>query len=380
MQWPARSLTFVFIATSLALVTACGIAGAQRTVSAATSTATPTAQPTPSTSPSITPTGFVPSPPQAAITTFPILASDSGDTVIQVRLGPDGAMWFTTGGIGPGALGTITTAGVFTTWPLPWPGGSVSDFTFGDGFLWSIENHGVNDAFIGKWTLTGTLVQEFPIPGTDYAIVWGPDGALWFSGATLSGMDFSSAFIGRMTVQGVVTQYAMPDGDDIAGGLTTGPDGAIWFSEVAGIGVGRVTTSGVITEYTVPGGGDFAPTVETHTIVAGPDGALWSISKGELTRVTSDGAVTVFPASEPSSISTNPDGDMWFLGNDPGTHDPAVLRMTTDGATTADYPLDGTPGITLGDPAGITTGADGMLWFGDGNAIARLDPSIPPTT
>jgi virginiamycin B lyase len=289
-------------------------------------------------------------------------------------------MWFTIEGMGPGALGTITTTGVVTTWPLPWAGGSVNDFTFGDGFLWSIDVHGVNDSFIGKWTLTGTLVHEFPIPGTDYAITWGPDGALWFSGATLSGMEFSSSFIGRMTVQGAVIQYAMPDGDDIAGCLTTGPDGALWFSQFAGIGVGRVTTSGGITEYTVPGGSDFGPSEPNHTIVTGPDGALWSISKGELSRMTSDGAVTVFPEAAPSSISTNPDGDMWLVGNDPGTFNRAVLRMTTGGATTADYPLDGTPGIAFGDPVSIITGADGMLWFGDGNAIARLDPSIPPTT
>jgi virginiamycin B lyase len=400
MSWSAQSPAVLLIAASLAVVTACGAAttttstapttgspsGAatgQPSSSPSPSAQTPTAAldtPTPSAIPSNSPIGFVPAPPQAAIAVYPI-TSNLADSVAHVRLGPDGAMWFTMGGMAPGALGRITTAGVITTWPLPWAGGDIHDFTFGDGFLWSIDVHTLNDSFIGKWTLTGALVQEFPIPATGYAITWGADGALWFSGSDVSGMDLSNSFIGRMTVPGVVTQYPMPDGSDLAGDMTIGPDGAIWFSELPGSSVGEVTTSGVITEYTVPGGANAGgPTSGNQTIVVGSDGALWSISTGEVTRVTTDGIVTVFPAAVPSSISTNADGDIWFLGNDPGTFNRAVLRMTTGGSTIADYPLDGTPGIEYGDPSGIITGADGMIWFGDGTAIARLDPSVPPTS
>jgi virginiamycin B lyase len=190
----------------------------------------------------------------------------------------------------------ITTAGVITTWALPRSAGTIDTFTFGAGFLWSVDYHALNDSFVGRWTLTGTLVKEFPVPETAYAIAWGSDGALWFSDANVSGMELSNSFIGRMTVQGVVTQYSLPDENALAGDFVTGPD-----------------------------------------------------------------------------------GDIWFLGDKPGTFDGAVLAMTTGGTTTADYPVDGTPGIADGSPTVIATGADGMIWFGDGNAIARLNPSIPPT-
>jgi virginiamycin B lyase len=272
----------------------------------------------------------------------------------------------------------MTTAGIFTTWPLPWSAADIEDFTLGDRFLWSVDYHDLDDTFIGKWTLTGTLVKEFPIPSYGFAIAWGPDGALWFRGATAAGMDVSNSFIGRMTVAGVVTTFPMPDGSDIAGAMTTGPDGAIWFSEDPGGNVGRVTTSGVITEYAVPGGVNEAPIAYNQTIVVGPDGALWAIVDGEVARVTTAGAVTVVPAAMPTSISTNPDGDIWFLGDDGSSR--AVTSMTTVGSTTADYRLDGTQGLTDQDPTVIISGPDNMIWFAAGDAIARLDPSIPPTT
>ena len=89
--------------------------------------------------------------------------------------------------------------------------------------------------YIGQWTLTGTLLREFPVPWIAYAITWGPDGALWFSGAQVSGMDLSSSYVARMTVHGAVTTYSLPDTSDLAGDLTVGPDGNIWFSEYPGI-------------------------------------------------------------------------------------------------------------------------------------------------
>jgi virginiamycin B lyase len=34
--------------------------------------------------------------------------------------------------------------------------------------------------------------------------------------------------------------------------ITTGPDGALWFTDGTGLRVGRITTDGVITEFPIP--------------------------------------------------------------------------------------------------------------------------------
>ena len=220
------------------------------TVPFATPLATPaqaTLSPTPTDPPTSSPTPSPSPAPQAAVTLYSIATYSS---VAHLHLGPDGALWFTTEGMGSNEFGKITTAGVVTTWPLPWAsgGGDMSDFTFGGGFLWSTDVHGLNDSYIGQWTITGKLVHEFPVPWTAYAITWGPGGTLWFSGALVSGMELDLSYVGSMTVDGVVTTYYLPDTSDLAGGLTAGPDGDIWFSEDPGSHVGRVTTSGAITE------------------------------------------------------------------------------------------------------------------------------------
>ena len=96
-------------------------------------------------------------------------------------------------------------------------------------------------------------------------ITVGADGALWFA-------ETGANQIGRITVDGVVTEYpvptedAMEDGQGIVG---LGPDGAIWFSEDRVNKLGRITPDGTITEVDLPQG--MAPIAE---IVAGADGAL----------------------------------------------------------------------------------------------------------
>jgi virginiamycin B lyase len=310
---------------------------------------------------------------------YPIKPDEfSNSWATHLRPGPDGALWFSMGPVPPGALGRITTAGAVTTWPLPWSGGDLSDFTFGAGYLWSVDFHGLDDSYIGKWSLTGTLLQEFPVPATAVAITWGPDGALWFSGATVSGMDFSDSFVGRMTVQGVVTKYSLPDGSNLAGDLMPGPDGAVWFTELPGSNVGRITTSGSITEYNVPSKASVAPTAGDQTLATGPDGALWAVSNYEVARITTTGRVSVLPPFlEASSIAVDPHGDLWVIVGDLVGGNNALVRATTSGSTIAAYPV----GSTIhGSPTVVTTGPDGMIWFGDQGAIGRLDPSIPPNS
>ena len=114
-------------------------------------------------------------------------------------------------------------------------------------------------------------VTLFPLPSTSYSpehITAGPDGALWFTE--------NSSQIGRITLQGKITEFAVPPYQDEYGridsehpwGITTGPDGHIWFSVENDIG--RITPQGAITENPMP-----APTGPGIELTTGPNHALW---------------------------------------------------------------------------------------------------------
>jgi virginiamycin B lyase len=94
----------------------------------------------------------------------------------------------------------------------------------------------------------------------------------------------------------------------------------MWFTEYGnanGLGnIGRITTNGVITEYPVPNTASNTP----WTIAAGPDGNLWFTDYGggvgAIGRITTNGAITQYATptalSGPLAIAAGPDGNMWF--------------------------------------------------------------------
>ncbi len=186
------------------------------------------------------------------VTEFPVpLESLQG-----IAAGSDGALWFTS----PSAIGRITIAGQFTSYPIPTPNPLAQWITPGpDGALWFTE---LNVDQIGRITTSGVFT-EFPVPpGTlPFGITAGPDGALWYTGET--------AKVGRITTAGVVTQYSVgTTGTDSQ--ITTGSDGALWFSDTAD-SIGRITTAGVITTYPTPTRNN----QQMFGITTGPDGAIW---------------------------------------------------------------------------------------------------------
>jgi virginiamycin B lyase len=126
-----------------------------------------------------------------------------------------------------------------------------------------------------------------------------------------------------MTLQGTVTQFALPvDRDNSAfaqgdspGAITVGPDKALWF--VKSHAIGRITAQGRVTDFPVSTENDS----ELDDITAGPDGALWFTvsSSDQMGRITVGGTITMF--NEPTSYSepgnaniivTGPDGALWF--------------------------------------------------------------------
>jgi streptogramin lyase len=77
-------------------------------------------------------------------------------------------------------------------------------------------------AFPTVSSATETLgpVTEYAVPGGQvFALAWGPDGNLWFTG--------SAGGVGRMTPTGQFSSYAVPNNAGSAY-ITAGPDGNMW--------------------------------------------------------------------------------------------------------------------------------------------------------
>ena len=220
----------------------------------------------------ITPDGTIteyPIPPLISNPDAPVPNSDP----LGIVTGSDGALWFTELAYGNGAIGRITTSGVFTQYPpvvqyTNSPLSSPLGITSGpDGALWFTETGGK----IGRIT-TASIITEYPLPtkGSPTWITSGPDGALWFTDISPNGDN-----IWRVSTAGDFTKFPLPSctpsecsRDPYA--ITSGPDGAMWFTEIGGNNIGRITVGGAITEYPVP-----TPKSNPGRIISGPDGALW---------------------------------------------------------------------------------------------------------
>jgi streptogramin lyase len=302
----------------------------------------------------------------------------------RITTGPDGNIWFTN----PGAnqIGRMTPGGNFTGFPIPSPNSSPIDITPGpDGNLWFTEFEGK----IGRITPSGTITEFSVSPRHAFGITRGPDGALWFIANCCD--PNTPGMIGRITTAGSITYYAAKPGTTPTVGITTGPDGNLWYPVIASNIDGRIqrmAPSGVVT-------GDFPiPTSypDPSRLVAGPDGNIWFTeqgavgasgccqptfpSPGKIGRITPSGQVTEFTTpsqnypsfvSNPAGITAGPDGNLWFteysyLTRDSGVqHGGNKIGRITPSGSISEFPIP-TPyaradGIT-GGPAG-----DGGVYF-----------------
>jgi virginiamycin B lyase len=221
---------------------------------------------------------------------------------------------------------------------------------------------------IGRIAMDGT-VTEYPVPteaSGPWAIALGPDGAMWFT-------EQWAGQIGRIAMDGSVTEYPLPALLRSPTGIALGPDGAMWFTGRAWSRIGRIAADGQVTEFALPGGR--LPTA----IAPGPDGAMWFTAPGSnsIGRITTAGSVTEFaiptPSSLPAGITLGPDGAMWFTeqgGN-------RLARIGADG-TIVEHPLP----TDWSGPSGVAGGPDGNVWFTESSvsAIGRLQLVQPDTT
>jgi len=223
--------------------------------------------------------------------------------------GPDGNLWFPESAAGK--IASITPQGVITELAIPAPGSIGYNMVFGpDGAIWFPES---KDS-IGRITLAGTLTEyAVPlVPNPNWtteqpeAIVIGPDGNVWFT-------DAGGGDIARMSLAGTITQFRLPTRGLGPGSIAIGGDGNLWFGEEA-YHLGRITPSGLITELQLPIGD------QPGRFATAPDGNLWLKvgvgNAGDIVRISRDGVLTKFLISTdnagPMDLAVGPDGKIWF--------------------------------------------------------------------
>jgi streptogramin lyase len=213
-----------------------------------------------------------------AITLFPVLTLNSRP--LGITAGPDGNVWFSLSVANK--VGRITPDGVVTEFSVPTPGASPWEMTLGpDGNIWFSEILGNK---VARMAADGSIT-EFALPNANSApnvISRGPDpnaaqdcvmqrallgplafdlryGStgrsnafgncvaalattenLYFAENGLAGVPGSGNRIGRITTDGLVSEFAIPTPGSGTIGVTRGPDNAVWFTETAANKIGRL--------------------------------------------------------------------------------------------------------------------------------------------
>jgi virginiamycin B lyase len=80
--------------------------------------------------------------------------------------------------------------------------------------------------------------------------------------------------IGRLTKDGQYTQYRLTFLPATPLGITAARDGSVWFTEYSARAIGRLTPQGVLTEWALPSDGDWAA-FTPNLMTSGPDGNIW---------------------------------------------------------------------------------------------------------
>jgi streptogramin lyase len=167
---------------------------------------------------------------------------------------------------------------------------------------------------------------------------------------------------------GVITEYPIPVLTSPYG-ITTGPDGKIWFVGSGGAGsasIGRVTTGGAIA------GSEVVPLPSPELAYAatlGPDGNMWVQQDKQIDKVpvgvTLTSQITSYPLGSSNggsgAIVPGPEGRLWFGWKT------QLGAMATSGEVQG-YETNSSVAV-----AGVTLGADGKFWYGEGDKIARMD-------
>ena len=184
------------------------------------------------------------------------------------------------------------------------------------------------------------------VPNTSFAseITAGRDGKLWFTASQSSPLGVSSTFVGRVTLDGQITEFPLPtQGYVQPRGITADGQGNLWVGGESGT-IFRVTTW-----------------VRSASILS-PRSAYRHHSGFPRSRI--------LPASH---MTTGPDGNVWLTGSY-GRGPEVVMRVTPSGRVTRFTAL---PASVKGEVVSqIIPGPRGKLFFSVvGQGLACLSPA-----
>ena len=199
---------------------------------------------------------------------------NSTTTPDGLALDPNGNVWFTDPG--SGTIGIMNPAGTMVNeFPvLHQRPTAIARSVAGE--MWFIDGD-----YVGKADEAGN-VTEYPIPtnktfpfNTTYyprGIAAGPDGDMWLiTSGYYEGYVPVGSVIVRVSPSGETTaEY--PEHFNFAGfhDITAGPDGDMWFGGVPHAGLGRIDMEGHVTEFAPPAG-----EVDAVGVAAAPNGDIW---------------------------------------------------------------------------------------------------------
>src|SRR3954470_22137226 len=203
------------------------------------------------------------------------------------------------------------------------------------------------------------LDGSFTVSGEPQRLTLGPDGNVWF---TLANSSASKEF-GRIKPDGTVTEYDTPADHSVIG-ITAGMDGNLWMTSPS-FGVIRVNPANPTAGTAFP----ILNLVQAQTIVAGPDGNLWTGSGDKIFKVGTDGGekdhYTVIGLSA-RGIAAGGDGNLW-VADFTGTSGTAGRIIK---APTNTPPSDAMKFDSGRQPQEVSAGPSGQLGFSQ--------PTVPP--
>jgi uncharacterized repeat protein (TIGR01451 family) len=311
------------------------------------------------------------------ITEFPIPTASVGG-LTEITTGGDGNLWFleTTSPDESFGFGQITRMTIrdpisFTSTFVPSSLVGITSGQLGEILFAELSCSRIGRIF-PPFDETPFQIEEIPIsPETIQPRgVASLDNAIWFT-------SFSTGQIGRIpaNTHEAITYFNIKTPCSHPSAMTVGSDGrSLYFiievskEESITYSIGRIDLNGHITEFPIP-----AAASRPKAITAGPDGNTWFTDPAlnSIWRLTPEGSFASFTisteGSEPTGIVAGPDGKLYFTE----FRASRIGVITTDGVITNEIP---TPTQDSG-PSGITVGSDGNIWFIEANAlrVGRLE-------
>jgi virginiamycin B lyase len=236
--------------------------------------------------------------------TIPYKTPTAGSYPGSINVAPDSTLWFTE--TNAGKIATLDASHAVREFAIATPDSRPLDITRGpDGAMWFVESAAGK---LGRIDGEGKI-QEF-VSGSrssvPMSLITGPDGALWYTEAGVER-------IGRMTTLGKVRHYPVGP-EPLSGGLTVATDDALWFPQ--GTKVGRLTVDGKLTQFALPSG-----VYKTGAIFGAKLGGVYlgaykRNGTGAILSVSDTGAVTEFDlprtGAMPVEMAQTADGAFWM--------------------------------------------------------------------